>query len=544
MTSSPLGRLQKIAAWWQSNAWAGALILFFGALLAFTVWMAAPTFTDPDSFYHIKVAEIMSKKRQALVEFPWLAFTTLKDAYVDHHFLYHLYLVPFVRLLDPIVGMKLATALLAASTIGLFYLVLRARRVPLAMLWGVLLLCTEPFAFRMGLAKAPSVAFLFLMGAFYLLIKKQFRLLFLLSFFYVWSYGGFVLVILLTGVYSAFQALELYQSQQRRLAWRQWVEVGRPVLVATAGVLAGLLFHPSFPQHLQFYWEQVIQIGVVNYRDIIGVGAEWYPFKWYDLTSASLIVSSLVLIASVAFAATLRRQTITTKTASVLFFFFLLFTLKSHRYIEYYIPWAYLFAALTLTDARVLHQIPALIKRIYHQVIPSPFHTMVGVWIAIYLFFMIPGLLILQTKNTSAGLHSGIPVTQFQGVGKWLRDHSNKGDIVFHNDWDDFPTLFYQSEKNYYIVGLDPTFMYRYNEELYWKWVNITIGQQTENVFEIVQHDFGARFVLVDKDHTAMKQLITADKRFKQVYQDEEVTLYRVPREKAAEEEVASTPAE
>lgn len=522
--------LSQFSFWWREHAWLGALVLFCIGTITFTWWIAAPTFTDPDSFYHIKISQLIGRERGAIVDFPWAAFTTLKDAYVDHHFLYHVFLAPFVRFLNPIVGMKLATALLGGATIALFYLVLRTHRVPAAAVWSVLLLAAEPFAFRIGLSKAPSVGFLFLVGAFLLLHQKKYRLLGILSFFFVWSYGGFLLIIVLAAVYAAFSLFAWMRAHARRPSLREAARIALPLFVVCAGVLGGLLLHPSFPTHFRFYWEQIIQIGLINYREMIGVGAEWYPIAFHDLTAASLVLSAIMLVSIVAFVSSVSKQSTASRTAGVMALIFFLFTLKSHRYVEYYVPWAYLFVAFSLTDSGWLSRLPRAVRALAADTSQSIFHRAVGALLVLYLAMMIPGLLMGSVLLTSRSLHNGVPVDRFENVGRWLRAHSNKGDLVFHNDWDDFPALFYQSDKTVYVVGLDPTFMYRYNQDLYWKWVDITTGKRQDGVFEIIQQEFGARFVLVDDEHTAMKRVIAAEKRFKQVYRDEEVTVYRVPR--------------
>ena len=72
------------------------LIVFLLALAFFSFLQSAPVMSDPDGFYHAKVSMLISE--QGIIKsFPWLQQTSLKENYTDHHFLYHLFLIPFVK---------------------------------------------------------------------------------------------------------------------------------------------------------------------------------------------------------------------------------------------------------------------------------------------------------------------------------------------------------------------------------------------------------------------------------------------------------------
>ncbi|HLD21364.1 MAG TPA: hypothetical protein VJB65_00520 [Patescibacteria group bacterium] len=520
----------RLKKFWLHNEWIGVVCIFIIAACAFTFWTAAPTFVDPDSFYHLKLAELMGKRRGPITNFPWLTYTTLSHAYVDHHLLYHIFLIPFIVLFGSFFGMKMATIILAASTVTLFYILLRSVHVRYAFLFSLLLLCTYGFSFRMGLSKAPSVGFLFLVGGFFFAIHTQYRLLLLLSFFFVWAYGGFILLPIMMGMYSLFAFLEIITKQKKITVTKQQVVTClAPFLAAFVGTLFGLLIHPSFPQHFLFYWQQIIQIGLVNYQETIGVGGEWYPTALSDLVTSSILLTTLLLISIPLFILTIKKQPIYTQVACMMTIIFFLFTVKSQRYIEYYVPWGFLFSALSLHGSGILYALPKKIMAISRSVQHPLYHVTIVFSIAC-IGFLVPTIMIKDAKRLSQALQGGIPFERFSAAGMWLREHSTKGDIVLHNDWDEFPILFYRSARNRYIVGLDPTFMYTYDKELYWKWVHITTGEQTEQLFEMIQNDFHARFVFVDRDHTSMYQNLINDGRFIIAYEDSEATIFRVPR--------------
>ena len=82
------------------------------ALSLFSWLQVSKTLPEPDSFYHVKIAQFISQG-EVLHKLPWLQETSLKTNFSDHHFLYHLLLAPFTFFDNPLIGVKFATALLA-----------------------------------------------------------------------------------------------------------------------------------------------------------------------------------------------------------------------------------------------------------------------------------------------------------------------------------------------------------------------------------------------------------------------------------------------
>ena len=51
----------------------------------------------------------------------------------------------------------------------------------------------------------------------------------------------------------------------------------------------------------------------------------------------------------------------------------------------------------------------------------------------------------------------------------WLKENAKAGEIVFNTSWDQFGSLMYWNNQNYYINGMDPIFEYAFSPALYWK---------------------------------------------------------------------------
>jgi hypothetical protein len=122
----------------------------------------------------------------------------------------------------------------------------------------------------------------------------------------------------------------------------------------------------------------------------------------------------------------------------------------------------------------------------------------------------------------------GIPWTKYAKAADWLTRNTPEGAIVLHSDWDDFPVLFFQDDRNRYIIGLDPTFLYRQDPDRYWEWVNITTGKTASGIAEAALNRFDSRYILVENDHTEMRKQVDLDPRIERVYQDEDARIYKV----------------
>ncbi|MFH2136497.1 MAG: hypothetical protein ABII19_02600 [Patescibacteria group bacterium] len=519
------------------------LLLFIVTFSLFSYFQISPTFPDPDSFYHAKMA-VLTRDQGIISDFPWLQFTVLKNNYTDHHFLYHVALIPFVTVLDPLVGIKLATAFFAAILILVFYWFLKKFRVKGAIFYSLILLASSPFIFRINLAKASSISLIILFFGLYFIFKRKLWPLFALSFIYVWTYGGWPLILVLTLFYIFSEAVigvaknfENVKSLIKAFFKNIFSKANVKLFGACfGGLVAGIVLNPFFPKNLVFYWQQIIKIAVINYQDKIGVGAEWYPYGLGDLVAnSSFIFILLILSFAVIFINFLKNFTshekssvinpemkVKTLTLTFLALFFLALTLRSRRNVEYFIPFA------ALASAFILNQPLSLIKK-YLPAINAwrQKRKILSSLAIIYILFMVPFTAGRNIWSIKQLYLSGGSIYKYRGVAEWLKKNTPEGAIVFHNDWDDFPALFYYNTHNYYIAGLDPTFMYDYDKDLHKDWVDITTGRRP-NISEIVKNDFHSEYVFVDKDHIALENNLKSDGHFQMVYKDEEGKIYKL----------------
>lgn len=498
------------------------LLLFIMAVTLFTYLHLDSTFADPDSFYHAKMAEVLNKQG-AITEFPWLSATILKYNFVDHHFLYHIILIPFTIFFSPLIGLKIFTILFAALTIVTIFWFLNRLKIKGAFLYVLLLLTVNPFIFRLNLAKASALAIALLFVIIYLLFNRRYLSLILVSCLYVWLYGGWPIIVMLAVLYGVVNWFWLLWQRGSLLS-----KIGKPkinrrsllILISVLlGVGAGLFFSPYFPINLKFYWQQSFKIAVVNYQYIIDVGGEWYPYQLLDLFLAAAPFFLLLIIALAIFVNTFQKQSMNSWFFLALTFIFFALTLKSRRYVEYFIPVGVIFSAISLSPFwdQFKNKLIKLSSRRFTLLMP------------LIIILIFSPVFIRDLKLIKDSYRQGFAFDKFYQASSWLKENSEAGDIVFHSDWDEFPILFFHNDHNYYLVGLDPTFMYEYDKNLYQDWVNITRGEQAENIYPIIKDVFGAKYVFVDYNQNADfdKNLIN-NFYFKEVYSDQEAKIYQV----------------
>ncbi|MDZ4229854.1 MAG: hypothetical protein U1C53_01830, partial [Candidatus Veblenbacteria bacterium] len=210
------------AQWWQ-QPWFQLAAAFVVALAIFA-WLQPPgLLADPDSWYHARLTSMM-RDGGLVWEFPWTQASLYRTIFIDHHFLYHALLIPFVSLApNDLGGLQLATVLFAALSATAVAWCLLRWRVPW---WGVgmlVLLTSAPFLFRLSLAKAPSLAIGVALVAYYLITERRLGGLFFWTWFFVWFYSAWPLVVVMTAVFIAVSALSKAGSGVKAVVREIWL---------------------------------------------------------------------------------------------------------------------------------------------------------------------------------------------------------------------------------------------------------------------------------------------------------------------------------
>jgi len=501
-------------------------LVFLIAVSLFGYLQSSATLAEPDSFYHAKVAVFLSQGN-ILHTFPWLNATALKDNFVDHHFLYHLLLVPFVKVFPPLIGVKVATIYFSSLLVLAVYWLFKRFHLKYPFVFIILLFLSSPWLFRVSLVKAPALFLALFLLCFYNLTHYHKWSLFFLSWAAVWLYGAWPLIplsclglLLLTYVIPLFNRKPFNDLVDWLTKKKQ--AIFKTVLFGCLGTIAGIIFNPYFPTNLKFYWQQIVDIALVNYHNVIGVGGEWYPYGFVKLLTDTPLTFVLLILGLFFFILSFKKQSIYSWFFAVMALGFLVLTLKAKRQVEFFAPFSVIFFAFSFNDFYKKHFVFSwlpLVGKSWSRV----FSLLLGV--IILPFILQAPFIFKQTKND---LDHGWPLNHYQAAAEWLFKNVPAGQIIFNADWDDFPFLFFYNAKNYYITGLDPTFMYQQDKNKYWEYVNITLGKQSALLNYSLKNDFNSNYVFLDIQHQALVTNLIFTRGARKVYEDNEALIYRL----------------
>lgn len=466
-----------------------------------------------DSYYHLKMAQMLPS-HGFIHAFPWLHWTIFRDQFVSHHHGFHTLLAPLVWIAErigatPELAGKAAICLGMGVSAALLVLVLRARGVE-HRLWWVLLLCCAPWHFwlRMSYLRAPIVALPLLVLAVWLVVRHRPLLLAFVAFVFAQVYGGVVLMPLVTLAFVG-GALVCGDGLRKALIC---------LAASVAGIGAGLILNPYFPHNLVFLKTQLFDTGLGGARDI---GTEWRPFESWFLLKLSAALAAVWLVALLRRLTQPRRADPYEIGLLLLNLAFLILTIKSRRFVEYWPVFALINAA-DMGRFLVSERAPATERQ----------RTRLRRVGAALLAVLIAGVSVTSLRHARSELRVKHNHAAIEQAMAFLQSHSEPGSLVFTDDWDVFPVLFYYNIYNHYIVGLDPVFTSKPYPTLWERYRIITRGQSPRDLPHAMNNEknprvtladigreFAASYVFVADDHPDFyKQLTTDSAQFERIY--------------------------
>jgi hypothetical protein len=513
-------RLTRHGLWRTALSAAGVFSLFV-AFLAI-VQFATPSLAGNDGYYHIKMAYLM-RTEGLKPAFDWLPLTILNAAeFVDHHFLYHVLLIPFT-FGDLRLGAKLASVMFPALSFLTVWWLLRRQKVPYPSLWSLgLLVVSEAFIYRMSMPRAQSLSLGVLILAVHWLLTDRHRLMVPLAFLYVWLYNAFPLILLVTGTYVAARWLV-----ERRLEWRA-------LLYAGLGVGLGLLVNPYFPDNLVFI---VRHVGPKMFDPTaVKVGSEWYPYKTTQLTENSALALIAFLGGVLALGLSSQRMGAGTATSLFAAILFGAMLFQSRRFVEYFPAFALIFSAIAWAPA-IRHwldgkgeglsarRLPPRVAARLRQLLPI--RIVRSLALACLLVTILLTGLYLNLGPSRESLTDSKPYQRYAGAATWLQTNTPRDAGVFQSDWDDFTRLFYYNTHNTYTLGLDPTYMQLQDAKLFELWVDISQGR-VDRPAAAIANQFGASYAISDLKHKGFLREAAEDPGLLEVYRDDEAVVFQV----------------
>ena len=296
-----------------------------------------------DSYNHVKMAVLLPEIGLP-TEFRWLRHVWLTEVtteWVNHHYGFHVLLVPFVyagRWLrwDFLTGGRWAVATFFGVNLALFQLILMTQRVRCRWLWlALFLVMPSQFFYRHAFVRAiaPSLTFMLL------IIALMFRRRCILAGVAVGAYTHLYMGGVIYGpiVVICYTVAGLIGPRGDRVSWR----LGMWTLL---GWLVGVRAHPYFDGMFDFLILQVFGSGL---GADISVGREWKPYDDVWRLAGECAWTLIPLAGSLALRLRLGPRVNARELAVLLMsFVFAGLMLKSRRFVEYWPPFALLSAAL------------------------------------------------------------------------------------------------------------------------------------------------------------------------------------------------------
>ncbi len=323
-----------------------AVFLIFGAVVIALIFRKLQYSTqsvccgDYDGYYHIKWSRLLwegMKEGHFPPRFNWLPLTTLNpNDYVDHHLFFHFLQIPFTWFSDLRAGAKVAALLYSSLAVFSCYLLIVRYRIRHTLIWLVALLaCSAPFLYRLNMAKAPPVAIIFMVIGIYLLFEKRYLPLLPLAFIFAWTYSLFVTLFGMAVIWTI-----VIGWSERRFEWR-------PPVWTLIGTIAGLVINPYFPKNIWLFVEHVL-MKVAPSGFATEVGQEWYPYdSWYLLGNCGIAFLAMV-VGYIAYDSSDRKRAARPLFLLVFSTILMVACFAQRRWVEYWPPFAILFAAFSL----------------------------------------------------------------------------------------------------------------------------------------------------------------------------------------------------
>ena len=404
--------------------------------------------------------------------------------------------MPFTLITPLYLGIKLYAVFAASAAFTILYRCVKKLDIKMPFMATIIAfsLMGSGLIFRFFLSRPFTLAPALLVLLLYCLHKKKYFAVFLLNFAYLfWHSSTFYFSFGIVFVYFVFE--KFYQDKgdyKNLLAGAFGTSIGIGLLY---------LLHSDF---LLFMYDTVFGIykeTILGQSVKIPEGGELYPTDILQFVGANPLISVATVIGVSVFVflyidskrhadanceSALEDASKKHILATSFFFtiaFFLGAVVLSARFLDFFVFFGGLFVILSFSQF------------LSHIHIDSPIirkACMVGFGTGIIYLFAI-NMLALQSQ-----LANGARVETFESVGAWLEENVPKGEIIFYPTWNWFPQLYYHSPSHNYIIGLEPRFMYVYNQKLYWKWTHISNGGYICESPECPQMDRALR--LVSKD--------------------------------------------
>ena len=467
----------------------------------------SPAILDNDGYYHIRWARMLRESFPHLPEFKALPLTTLEPSrYVDHHYLFHVCLFPFT-FGDLRLGAKWAAVFYSSLALLALFALLVTYEVRWRWLWLMpLIASSEPFLYRMAMTRAPALSLAMLGLGAYLILKRKHVYLGVLAFAFVWFYSLFPLIFLFALAYSA----SVYLAERRFDLWG--------LLATGLGIGAGLVINPYFPKNLYLLYEHVLMKTTLTSGYTLEVGNEWYPYESWILVVSSAVAFVIYFAALAAFDFRRRARDLKPLFFLLVSTLLLLMAIKSRRFIEYWPPVAVVFAAFTISP-----KLSEIDRSWFKQTRERAVAALAAAIILVVALVRMGGIV----GEAHDDVKSEPDPYAFRGAAEWIAANVPPGEIIFNTNWSDFPMLFYFAPNHAYLSGLDPTYLYDRDHDLWGVYERIVRGDE-DHAASLIRDRFNSQYVFTVNAHTDFLDAAIDSGGFEKAYEDAHAVVLRV----------------
>jgi hypothetical protein len=477
------------------------VFFFYSGIFLFFIYLKK-VFFCVDPYYHAKHSLLISQTGNLSLVEPWLNFHFLNFAPNDPWWAHHLITALVMKFLDPMISLKLVSALLVGAVFAVFYFVLTRLQIKKPFIWTFLYFSSSfLFLTRLILERPHLFAIAFMPLIFYLGFKKRYYSLFVLSVLYALFYN-----LIFYPVFVVFLACTVDFIFSKKLDLKPFISTG-------SGILAGVLIHPDTLNYM--YVATIHSFGVIFYKFSgveLGIGGEVKPLLFKDLLKDNFLALGAYLVSIAIFLN--NREYFSKSTVNFLWqtlaisAFWFVITLFVPRGVEYWMPFAWMFIALSLSGYRNSSDyaiMNAVLSKIINLKILSFFiYGILAVIIVLNFAGIYRNLLIMNRNN---------PDISFKEANEWLMANSGKNETVFFTNWSFWPRMFFYNDHNRYVHGMDPTFLYEYDKDLARLWLGISYegegcyfpcGQNDDkpvyaNEADLIKYAFKSRYIIISK---------------------------------------------
>jgi len=478
-----------------------AMTLLFLFFLLFNIQYSYEGIVGYDGYYHIKIAKNMGEKG-VLSPDASLMYLPGGEQFVDHHYLYHILLIPFTfsNLIDGAKNSAIFFDMLLLMVLSYILIKLDVKNPYLWIL--VLFSLSETFIFRLSLPRATIPSLIILILAWYFMIKEKYIPLAGLSLLFPSFYGGY------TAIFIPLSAVicSVY-IRNKRFNYKV-------VITVISGVTLGNIINPFFPDNLKFIYLQTTAAGLFR---VARGGSEWMSFAPEEFIRTQFAFIFLFLVTLYIAAIDDKKMN---KEALSLFFISLPLIAISffwRRFIELSVPFSLLFSATVFRDC-TLDNITGFSKG--GKKISSALVIFLTVFFSAGSYYTAKS----ATEEIKSDFRS--PGRYSQGA-KWIYENA-PGIPVYLTDWDDYPELYFYNSFNRYLIGLDPAFLYIYDKEMYKIWIEINAGKYKGDLKKAFTEVFKTPLIFTDNTHGDFVRYSSGYDWIKLRYSDSYCKIYSI----------------